>query len=343
MNNEHLFFINSFEVNVVNRTRSLLAWGTIAGILILILDSKTALSGAKKGLDLCIQTVIPSLFPLLVLSGTLVGLLSGLSIPILRPLSHLCGIPAGEESLLIAGLLGGYPVGAKCIAESYHKGELSSKEAERLLAFCNNAGPAFIFGMCGTLFTNQYIPWILWGIHIFSAVLVAKILSGNNYTNTEKKKFDIPSSSKGLSSSVRVMGTICGWVILFRTVIAFFQKWILWMVPIEVSAAIVGILELSNGCIYLHQISDFSVRFILCSAMLAFGGLCVTMQTISVTVGLSLQNYRSGKILQTIFSLLFSFCFVYGGWVSLLLALVVLFVICFETKNISSIPIRNRV
>ena len=41
-----------------------------AGILVLILDSRTALAGAAQGLSLCLKTVIPSLFPFIFLSGT---------------------------------------------------------------------------------------------------------------------------------------------------------------------------------------------------------------------------------------------------------------------------------
>ena len=33
------------------------------GFLVLIFDSRLALEGARAGLDLCIRTVIPSLFP----------------------------------------------------------------------------------------------------------------------------------------------------------------------------------------------------------------------------------------------------------------------------------------
>ena len=33
------------------------------GMIVLILDAKTALSGAREGIDLCMRTVIPALFP----------------------------------------------------------------------------------------------------------------------------------------------------------------------------------------------------------------------------------------------------------------------------------------
>ena len=44
-----------------------------AAMLMLILDGRTALTGAAEGIDLCIRTVIPALFPFFVLSPLLMG------------------------------------------------------------------------------------------------------------------------------------------------------------------------------------------------------------------------------------------------------------------------------
>ena len=48
------------------------------GILVLILDGKTALAGAMAGMELCMKTVIPSLFPFLFLCSLLTNSLWGL-------------------------------------------------------------------------------------------------------------------------------------------------------------------------------------------------------------------------------------------------------------------------
>ena len=76
------------------------------GMLALILDGQTALLGAAEGLELCIRVVIPSLFPFLFLSTLLTGALWGNGSKFLVPAGRLMGIPAGAESLLIAGFLG---------------------------------------------------------------------------------------------------------------------------------------------------------------------------------------------------------------------------------------------
>ena len=86
------------------------------GMLVLILDAKTALSGAAAGVELCIRTVIPSLFPFFFLSVMLTATLVGRALPPLRWLGRLLRLPEGAECIYITGLLGGYPVGAQNIA-----------------------------------------------------------------------------------------------------------------------------------------------------------------------------------------------------------------------------------
>ena len=52
----------------------------------------------------------------------------------------------------------------------------------------------------------------------------------------------------------------------------------------------------------LQDIPDDAIRFILFSALLAFGGLCVTMQTNSVTnsAGMKISGYLIAKVCQAI-------------------------------------------
>ena len=82
------------------------------GLLLLILDAKTALQGAQEAVVLCTSVVIPSLFPFFVLSGMLASAASGGGNKSLRPLERLLGVPIGAGGLFLTGLLGGYPTGA---------------------------------------------------------------------------------------------------------------------------------------------------------------------------------------------------------------------------------------
>lgn len=276
------------------------------GMLILILDSKTALAGARDGLELCIRTVIPSLFPFFILSGILIGSLMGCALPPLRPLGRILGIPEGAESLLIPAFLGGYPVGASCIRDAFADGRLDSQDAQRLLSFSNNAGPAFLFGMAAPMFSDPAAGWVLWGIHIAGALFSGILFRQDPVSIKVCSSGPAETASNALNRALTVTAVVCGWVILFRMLGFFLERWFLFLLPDWGQAAIMGLLELANGCSELYHVSSEAMRFLLCSGMLALGGVCITMQTIFVTHGLKLHYYFCGKFVQLIISLLLS-------------------------------------
>lgn len=294
----------------MNKHRFWTGSAAFAGIFILILDSKTALTGAQEGIRLCIQTVIPSLFPFFILSNLLTGAWMGLDFPLLRPIGRLFGLPKGAETLLIPAYLGGYPAGAQSVSSIFRSGQISQKTAERLLAFCNNAGPAFLFGMVGQMFSDTGYVWALWGVHIAASWMVSLL-----FRRKENSGVILTAKPKGITHAVQtslsVMASVCAWVILFRVVIAFLNRWILWLLPETLQVAVIGLVELSNGCCSLLSVGSIPVRFVLSSVLLSAGGICVTMQTASAAKGLSLKYYLIGKGLHILFSLILSLSAMY--------------------------------
>lgn len=276
-------------------------------MLVLILDAPTALRGAQEGLELCQKTIIPSLFPFFVLSGLLTASMTGRSFALLRPVGRLCKIPQGYESLLLIGLLGGYPVGAQCVAQSWKDGRIGTSDARRLLGFCSNAGPAFLFGIVGQQFPAVWMAWLLWGIHILSALTTGLILSGKPGKSEVCTTFQNLSIPEALDQGLKTTARVCGWVILFRVILGFLDRWFLWRLPGDAQVLFSGILELSNGCWALGSIGRLGLRFVICSVVLAFGGLCVIMQTMSLTGQLGLGLYLPGKLIQTILSFQMSY------------------------------------
>lgn len=277
-----------------------------AGFFVLILDAKTALSGATDGLQLCIQTVIPALFPFFFLSIQLTNLLMGKDIPFLAPVYRFCRMPKGTGPLLTVGLLGGYPIGAQVTASAYRQSRITKADALRLLGFCSNAGPSFLFGIVAKQFSDSRCVWLLWLIHILSCMITARILPGKSAAVAVFDSASPLKISEAFDRSLRAIAAVCGWVVLFRVLIAVLDRWILWLLPDTMHITIVGILELTNGCCQLDMIENEGLRFIICSAILAFGGICVLMQTVSVSQPLGLGMYFPGKLLQCGVSVLLS-------------------------------------
>ncbi len=280
------------------------------GMLLLILDCKTALLGAREGVSLCLESVIPSLFPMIFVSVYLNSRLVNLNLKFLSPVAKLVGIPPGFEGVLLISCLGGYPVGAQTVSQAYQNNTIDKDTAERLLTFCNNAGPSFIFGVTSFLFQRKLYVWVLWFIHILSAYITGLLLSGSITCRHIKTHTEPPQTAAyALKSAIGILSTICAWVILFRVIINIIDRWILWICPDWLHIVIAGVLELTNGCLKLPLIESESLRFILCSMLLGAGGLCVFMQTVSVISPLKPKTYIIGKILQTSVSTLLAFAF----------------------------------
>lgn len=270
-------------------------------MLFFILDTKTMVIGATEAITLCLQTVVPSLFPFILLSSVLSASVTGFQIPHFGFIGRILRIPQYCESIFAIGMFGGYPAGAQAVAQAVERDNLSPADGQRMLLFCNNAGPSFIFGIGLTLFQDPVICWYIWIIQMISAWIIGILTPGVRIQKTTKK-IEASHTISALSTAIRVMALISGWVIIFRVGLTYATKYLLSRCPAVWQALISGTLELTNGCIILQEIPGNAIRFILFSAMLAFGGLCVTMQTCSVlnNTGLKISVYCLAKIAQSI-------------------------------------------
>jgi len=282
--------------------RSFWAVMGLFSILILILDPKTAADGVREGISLSIQTVIPALFPFILLTHWAGRILEGFSFRVLKPVAGWLGIPQSGISVFLLGTFGGYPTGAQLIYNRWEQNSISTSQAKRLLGFCNNAGPAFLFGMGAVLFSEVKLIWCLWGIQILSSLVTAKLSPkevSDPYTDTVTSPV---SFTRSLERAVKVMGIICGWVVVFRVLLCILDKWFFWCFPSPLKVFLYGILELSNGCVSLSEIQNPGLRFVLCSVFMSFGGFCVWMQTASCVKELGIRSFVLGKLCQTAIS-----------------------------------------
>lgn len=275
-------------------------------LILLITDTNTASNGAKDGIEICLKVIIPSLFSFLIVATYLNSIILGRRIPILPYITDRLQIPSGGESILLLGLIGGYPVGAKLIADLYHSKKIKKETAHILLGYCNNAGPAFIFGIAGTAFVSPMISFILWIILIASAVITGFLLPKPRPAEISALPTSEISLSQALKSSIYACASICGWVIVFKILLSYLYTWFP-NLPLSPSGIVLtGILELSNGCIAATQMANPVIRFLLYAAFFAFGGLCVLLQTSSITGTLGTGLYIHGKFIQTGISLILS-------------------------------------
>lgn len=270
-------------------------------ITILIMPQSSA-NGVKNGLNSCINILIPSLFPFMVLSSFIVkcGIseyIGKLISPITKTIFKL---PGYTGIVILLGLIGGYPTGAIGINELYSQKKISQKQAEQMLLFTVGAGPAFVINAIGNqLYNNKFIGVLIFISQIISSTILG-ILIGLCFNNTNKETEHLtitksPSLSCALVESclvsARAMFNMCAFVILFSallnilketSIISIISNYIssLNIAP-SISNSIFPItLEVTNGCI---SCINNHAPIELTAFTLGWAGLCVHFQIFSIT------------------------------------------------------------
>ena len=269
------------------------------GILCLILDSKCASESAVKSLDLCIRTVIPSLFPMFVLSGMVVSGLSGSTGGLMRRLERLLRLPERSGGIFLVGAIGGFPVGAQCIGQAISQGCFGKDDGERMLGFCNNCSPAFLFGIAGSLFGSPLIPLLIWTVQLESAMLIAVCWPGKRGIGKTFTPRNV-TMPEAVNRAIRSMVSVCAWIILAGVLSGFLERWLFPILAFPFPEILRGMLELTGGILGLSGMENTALQMLFCSFFTCFGGICVLLQIQSIAsdAGLSMRTYFQQKVVQ---------------------------------------------
>ena len=276
----------------------------------LLLDAGDMRRAVAEGISLCLESVIPALFPFLAVSSLVMEL--GLGEWAERRLGWfmaLWGLPGAAASALLMGLVGGYPLGARTAADLKRQGLLTREEAERLLTFCNNANPAFFLSVLGAgVFTSTRTGLWLWLIHLAAALVTGLLLARPRGRTAPPSPFRHSSHcravrlSSALVTAVRsaasAMMGICAFVVFF-----FGLTLPLRQLPGLAGTVLVGLAELFS---LLPRLTADRTGFLLAAALSGWGGASVLCQTVAALgdSGLSAAPCVRGKAVQGLVSLL---------------------------------------
>ena len=232
--------------------RNILPFILVLFTICLVVFSSSNLTATKNGLTLWATCVVPSLFPFFVITNLLshtkvVSVIGKLLDKFMWPLFNVPGIGGFA---FVMGLISGYPVGAKIVADFREKGLVTQNEGERLLAFTNNSGPLFILSSVGiSLFGDTKTGLLLLGTHILACITVGIILARfskkNKFENsydTIKIKFERKNDSQSCNSenitfknlgevlttsiniSISTILMIGGFVVIFSVIISILNQ-----------------------------------------------------------------------------------------------------------------------
>lgn len=296
----------------------LTAAAAAAALLALSFSGGAVLESARAALSVCAGTILPSLFPFFVLSI----LLSRLGVP--RRLGHRLAPPAGRLfgvsgagiAALPVGLLGGYPMGAACIAELLERGEIGAREAEHLLLFVNNSGPAFLIGAIGAgVFASPRAGLLLYAAHIGAALLTGLLLRGS--AEAVSPPLDAPESESfaaafpaAVRQAVSAVLTVCGFVVCFSVLLGLAESWGLFSLPglasQEARVLVSGLFEIGSAVGAMRGLAPSPGHLALAAGLVGWGGLSVHCQTAALFCDseLSLRRHTLGRLCSALFSAL---------------------------------------
>lgn len=266
------------------KTSIALIWvGVLLSVAGLFVFSEECKNGALNGIIMCLEILVPSLFPFFILSSFLSeSQIPDTLSPILNPIGkYIFGIRGICMVPVLLSVCGGYPVGARTVAAMYRKGDISKGEAERLSYICCSAGPGFLVTFIGvSLLMSKDAGIILLSSQIIStAVLmfVSRFFPFNDSyfenKHTEKERICFNEAIvNSVSSAVRSTAGMCGFVILFSIICNVLTAGL--GAGNTFGLILVSVLEITTG---INSISgELSLEII--SALTGFGGFCVHMQ-----------------------------------------------------------------
>lgn len=274
----------------------------------LLLYARPVSAAVADSLSLCTGVLLPTLFPFFVLSSLLIRRCTCKSW--VRLTEKLFGLPGTMAPALLLGAFGGYPVGARTVAQLYSQSRCSKEQAEKALRFCNNAGPAFVIGAVGGGMLNDGSSGLrLWVVHLASALLIG-IVSARN-TSAVKVDHYTPDPGSPLAETeaflqavTGAMGAflnVCAFVLIFAVLLCLLEQLpFLSALPAPWDGLLYGMLELTGGAARLAN-AGLPHRVLLpaLSFLCGWGGLSVQCQAIDLLhrAGLPCRRYLKAKLL----------------------------------------------
>ncbi|MBO5726797.1 MAG: hypothetical protein J6S00_07045, partial [Clostridia bacterium] len=251
-------------------------------ITILIKYSSTAINGAIDGMLICGNRIIPSLFPFTAVS---VFLYNG------NYLEFLLEKLKRRQQIIIFLIsnLGGYPVGAKLISEAYNSEKISKSEAENMLCYSVNVGPAFSVSVVGTMmFNSTKLGVLLYLASIISAFELLLIYGRKcEFKNHSSRTTSLADNFvNSVASASSAMLTVCSFIILFSAAVNVVKTHI---TSTMLKNTLINLLEVTTA------VGENNNVFII-AFLMGFGGLSIFMQILSLS-----KNFTP-NVLKIIFS-----------------------------------------
>lgn len=293
---------------------------TLFFLVELFINKNLVFNTISFSLDIWVNNLIPSLFPMFILSDILITYNFVKYIPkwFINIFSYLFNIKKECTLVFFLSMLSGFPTNAKNIKKLYDMNIINGKEASHMLMFTHFSNPLFILGTLAIFFlNNKKLGIIILLSHYLSNFIIGIIfrklntISSSISNEQEKNLYFGPVFVNAIKSSVDTLLLILGILTCFLIISAIIIN--RFNLNSYNSLLIKSILEITMGLkeLSLFNFSDLT-KVVLSSCILSFGGLSVHMQVISqlIDTDISYKYFFVGRVFQVVISLFISY-FIY--------------------------------
>ena len=269
----------------------------------LLFNSKEIIYSFNKTLNICMYTLMPTMFASILFSQILIKLDFEKYIPnfIINIFKKIFNINKKEVIIFILSIISGYPNNAKMLN--------NNQNLNVIVNYTSFVNPIFLICTVGIIYLKDIkLALIIYISHILSNIILGILLKNKHKVSMEK---DITSNNSSIFkiyfSSLK--STTSSLVMIFSNILFFsiLLSLITNILPFKgiINSLILGIFEFSNG-IYLISLSNISIflkgLFIL--IIITFSSFSIHMQMISVNEKIKYTKFFLFRILCVFISII---------------------------------------
>lgn len=283
-----------------------------------------SIAGARVGLLLWFNNIIPTLLPFIII----INLLDRLGGFILfrqifgRFFQKILHLNPYYASSVIPGIICGYPSGAVCAINMYDSGIIKQHECEFLCIISSFISPMFLSGYVLTAQKGNIYNIIAIIISVYAPRLILlpvykkiyHIKFTNSYTQINCSDFSIKikgstkdtvkfisSIDDAITSSFLIILKAGGYIIMCSVLTEYILK-LSFKTP-AIKALILCIVEITKGINYTYSVINIPI---ICNLIIVisicFSGICISMQVLGISrkAGINSFNYLLSKLCEAI-------------------------------------------
>ena len=267
----------------------------------LLSNSDIVIKTFNKSFNICIYTLLPTMFFSILFSQILIKLKFEKYIPnnIKNFIKKLFNISDDEVTIILLSMISGYPNNARML--------IDNKNLNNIINYTSFVNPVFLICTVGAIYLkNIKISIIILFSHYISNFIIGIILRNKNLIISKKEEnnnnesfFKIYSTS--LKSTIVTLSVIFSNILFFSIINSLIVNIVKFNEPIN--SIVLGIIEFSNGIYSISKTNiDIFIKAICILFMITFSSFSIHAQMISINEKIKYIKFLMFKILNILIS-----------------------------------------